>query len=656
MLQTIFRALRPRRPRHNASSSQKQRLVRAVAEALEQRRLLSVTASLSSGVLTVTGDTADNVIALQTSSGSLSITDHGSAVTGSPVTESSVTSIVVNADAGGDSITINTSVASSIHTTLNGGNGDDVITGGNTPDVINGDAGADSLVGGAGADTLAGGAGNDTINGGNGSDTVSFAGSSDLGTDNLSDSGASTDTDALYFAGITSGAGVVVDIGSTQTAQQVIASQIYLTLASGSAFESVTGTIYADNIFGNDLANTLYGIGGDDDIDGHAGSDYISGGDGHDVITGGDDGDHILGDGGDDNLSGNSGADTINGGDGSDDITGDSENDLLYGDAGSGGTGYVGYGYIAGDGDDTIHGNSGVDTIYGGHGNDSLFGDSEADTIYGDYASLTGSSTVEGDDYLDGGSGNDTLIGDTPYNSGAGYGDDQLIGGLGSDVLYGDTGRGTGYGIIGNDTLDGSEGDDFLYGEDGDDTYRFWPGGSADFGTDTIQENDPAGTDTLDFKNLTPPSGVSGITLNLTTGTQQTVTANQLRLILGTSASVENVVGSDNGDDSITGNSLANVIYGGLGNDTIHAGSGADTLYGGNGNDSLYGEDGDDILYGGDDADGMFGGNGNDTFHSQGDGVVDTLDGGAGTGDTATDRDILANDGLNDSVINIENL
>ena len=52
----------------------------------------------------------------------------------------------------------------------------------------------------------------------------------------------------------------------------------------------------------------------------------------------------------------------------------------------------------------------------------------------------------------------------------------------------------------------------------------------------------------------------------------------------------------------------------------------------------------------------MFGGNGNDVFHSQGDGAVDTLDGGAGTSDTATDRDKLANDGFDDSVTAIENL
>ena len=177
-----------------------------------------------------------------------------------------------------------------------------------------------------------------------------------------------------------------------------------------------------------------------------------------------------------------------------------------------------------------------------------------------------------------------------------------------------------------------------------------------DFGIDTVYEDGSAGTDTLDFKNLTPPTGVTGATVTLATSSQQTVTTNQLRLTLNGAANLENITGSDFGNDSLTGNSLANLITGGDHDDTIHGGSGNDTLYGDNGNDSLYGEDGDDILYGGNDADGMFGGNGNDTFHSHGDGAVDTLDGGAGTSDTATDRDILANDGLDDSVTAIENL
>src|SRR5438094_10677685 len=111
MLQKIFRALRPRR---RTTLSQARKLARAAIEALEQRRMLSVSASLnmSTHVLTVTGDSAANVIALQTSAGSLTITDHGSAVSGSPVTEADVTKIVVNAGSGADSITLNTSVNS----------------------------------------------------------------------------------------------------------------------------------------------------------------------------------------------------------------------------------------------------------------------------------------------------------------------------------------------------------------------------------------------------------------------------------------------------------------------------------------------------------------------------------------------------------------
>src|SRR5207237_7829301 len=123
-------------------------------------------------------------------------------------------------------------------------------------------------------------------------------------------------------------------------------------------------------------------------------------------------------------------------------------------------------------------------------------------------------------------------------------------------------------GTVGNDTLEGDEGDDTLRGEDGDDTYNFSPGSGFDFGTDTVYEDSSAGTDTLDFTNLHPPTGVNGATVTLATSSQQTVTTNQLRLILSGAANIENIAGSNFGKDSLTGNSLANSITRGDDNDT----------------------------------------------------------------------------------------
>jgi Ca2+-binding RTX toxin-like protein len=80
-----------------------------------------------------------------------------------------------------------------------------------------------------------------------------------------------------------------------------------------------------------------------------------------------------------------------------------------------------------------------------------------------------------------------------------------------------------------------------------------------------------------------------------------------------------------NGNDTVTGGSLADLVDGGNGRDELSGGSGSDTLSGGNGGDSLFGGADDDLLSGGGDngrdrldggsgADTLFGGNGNDTL------------------------------------------
>ncbi len=84
----------------------------------------------------------------------------------------------------------------------------------------------------------------------------------------------------------------------------------------------------------------------------------------------------------------------------------------------------------------------------------------------------------------------------------------------------------------------------------------------------------------------------------------------------------ENVITGD-GNDIITGNSLANELHGMRGNDTLFGGAGADTLNGGAGNDVLFGGSGIDFFTGGD---------GNDIFFI--DETNEIISGGSGT-DTA---------------------
>src|SRR5438045_3442052 len=132
-------------------------------EGLEQRALLS--AAVSGGVLTVTGTDGDDIISVKAAKDStgaaiLVVTENVKPAEGedwgtptvSTFLQSDVTSIVVNAGAGNDNVAIGGRRGTAVSTpaTLNGGDGNDVLTGGGGADLINGDAGNDKITGGAG--------------------------------------------------------------------------------------------------------------------------------------------------------------------------------------------------------------------------------------------------------------------------------------------------------------------------------------------------------------------------------------------------------------------------------------------------------------------------------------------------------------------------
>ncbi len=157
---------------------------------LESRQLLS--AVLSAGTLTVTGTAKNDRISITLSKDLATVTvkeTSGSrfrkgTTTSTDFTAADVTSIVVNAGAGNDSVALRGgkrstpfAVAATINgdagndnlagaagnDTINGGEGDDNLYGGKGTDLLNGDAGDDLLVGGADIDTLNGGAGDDLL-------------------------------------------------------------------------------------------------------------------------------------------------------------------------------------------------------------------------------------------------------------------------------------------------------------------------------------------------------------------------------------------------------------------------------------------------------------------------------------------------------------
>jgi serralysin len=234
-----------------------------------------------------------------------------------------------------------------------------------------------------------------------------------------------------------------------------------------------------------------------------------------------------------------------------------------------------------------FYGTSGVDTWIGGSLVDRLYGDAGADALSGG----------AGDDIIYGGDDADTLSG--------GLGNDYLSGDAGVDVLLGEDGNDRLFGGAGNDTLNGGVGDDLLYGGAGNDKF------TGGLGTDTI----------------TYYTG-GGVEVNLLLGTFGGAALGDSLLSLSTAA-IENLNGSLNGNDTLTGNSSnnklvgfggADILNGGIGNDTLDGGQGNDNLTGGTGNDSISGREGADTIAAGDGNDTVAGGTG-----------ADTMDGGLGT-------------------------
>ena len=214
---------------------------------------------------------------------------------------------------------------------LEGGTDGDFISGGAGADSLEGnggndqifagadDAGADTIDGDGGDDELGGGAGNDDITGGDGSDTM-YGGT---GNDTIVD-GGTDDKATLAWAGAGND-NVTGDEGGNDT---------------------LGGGVGNDTIDGGDGDDIIYGGGDDsvsqnnDDIVGGEGNDIVYGGVGADTIDGEDDDDELFNGAGDDVVDGSDGADTLWGGAGDDQLTGGNGDDT--------------FGFISGNGNDTI--------------------------------------------------------------------------------------------------------------------------------------------------------------------------------------------------------------------------------------------------------------------------------------------------------------
>lgn len=461
-----------------------------------------------------------------TAADTVTVTDTAFTMNGAAGVTAGLEDIIVNGDAGGDTIDAAADAAGGPVLILNGQAGADVITGG---------AGDDFITGGDGDDLLAGGDGVDDVDGGLGADTID-EGSAPNGNDILEDGGDDTDplqNDTLDFGArtvcvvineVTDESGQDTDCdGVLEAGEEINDSNGFEVLISGSA---------NDHLIGNGSDETFIGQGGDDVVDGNDGDDTNSWstsagpitvdtaagtatGDGNDswtdveILDGSPSADDLLDftnetSGVTANLcTGVVGATSFGAvtvadpgvGDAAgetplctatfENLTGTAGNDALTGDSGQNSL-------RGAEGNDALNGLAGNDSLFGGLGNDVFTGGLGADTVSfadaenGVQVDLSlGFATGEGDDSF--GDVVEIVVGSTSADnitggpfSGGGTVNFLFKGRGGADVLTGFNGNDTLRGGGGRDTIRGAGGDDSLFGNKGNDTLA--GGGGFDIG------------------------------------------------------------------------------------------------------------------------------------------------------------------------------
>lgn len=315
-----------------------------------------------------------------------------------------------------------------------GTDSDNTLIGTNGNDLLSGNFGDDILIGGQGADNLYGGLGFDT---------------------------------AGY---ITATSGMLLDLENTSLNTGDAEGDTY------SSIEAISGTGFADQIFGNSDGNTIYGNNGDDRLFGRSGNDWLEGGTGDDILNGG---------AGKDQLDGGSGNDTASYAEAAQGIqvdltneirnTGQAVGDHFQSVENLAGTSYADQIYGNSDnniltgfsGSDWISGRAGRDTLNGGDGNDVLDGGAEGDI-------LNGGSGIDLANYSTSKQGLTIDLSNSASNSGNAAGDtyfsiENIAGSRFDDFLTGDSSTNLLLGNSGADTLAGADGDDILRGGRGDD-------------------------------------------------------------------------------------------------------------------------------------------------------------------------------------------
>jgi Ca2+-binding RTX toxin-like protein len=289
-----------------------------------------------------------------------------------------------------------------------------------------------------------------------------------------------------------------------------------------------------EDVVGSRFNGTITGSAADNRLDGGAGNDVVRAGAGNDTLIGG------------------TGTNTLDGGTGTDTADYSSAGHSVFAVMGLGVAGEIDFETGTTFSQDSlisienINGSRFADYLIGTAGDNVMNGGGDDDTLAG----------MGGNDTIHGGAGNDYVrVGTTGVAGNARLfgdeGDDTIEGGDGADILDGGIGNDYMHGGAGNDTLAGGAGNDHLEGS---------------FGADAMDGG--AGSNTLVYRHSD-----DGVTVNLA---NQTATGGDATG--DTFSNVQNVWGSQEGNDVLIGSSGDNAFFEQGGNNTLVGGLGRDTF------------------------------------------------------------------------------
>ena len=519
-------------------------------EVLEQRAMLSVSAFFTpgTGLLTVTGDSLNNVIEVsRNAAGSILVNNGAVSIKGGTPTVANTSQITINGAGGNDTLALNEANGALPKSQIFGGSGNDTLIGGSGADQLFGQAGNDILQGRGGADFLFGGSEKDLLIGGDGDDQV-FGESGDdrliwnPGDDtDLNEGGSGFDAIEVnggngdeQFTATANGTRVrfdritpapfALDIGTSE--------RLVVRMNGGNDSFAATGNLAAliqltvdggrgnDTLLGSNGADLLLGGDGHDFLDGQQGNDVVKAGAGDDVFQW-DPGD------GSDVVEGQAGTDTLQ-------FNGSAANEIFDAAANGGRLRFTrNLGNIVIDANDLervnlqalggadiltlndlagtevaefnvnlagtlggISGDAQVDTVilHGTEGNDNVevFGSGSSVAVVGLSTLVTLTNSEGANDALvintlagqDAMNASTLVAGITKLTVDGGEGHDVILGSRGADVLLGGNG---------NDFVDGQSGNDLILAGAGNDVFQWDPGD----GNDTIEGQ--AGDDALLF-------------------------------------------------------------------------------------------------------------------------------------------------------------